>query len=122
MLQEDGSSTTAERVARNDSAFRDANDRIEEAAQALDTSAELLLPFLCECADMRCTDVLQLTAAEYEDVRRDPTHFINAHGHVRNGKGWARVVQETERYSVVEKVGEAARVAAELDPRTGESV
>ena len=117
MLQEDGASTSAERVARNDAAFRDANEQINHVAQSFDRRDGDLLPFLCECADLRCTEVLKLTAGEYEAVRRDPTRFINAHGHVRSGKPWARVVEELERYTVVEKLGEAAEIVAELDPR-----
>lgn len=117
---DDGAAKSAERVALNDAAFREANEQINDVAQSLDRADADLLPFLCECADERCTDVLKLTAAEYEAVRREPTHFLNAHGHVRNGRPWARVVEEFDRYSVVEKVGEAAEIVEELDPRTRE--
>ena len=120
MLQEDGSSTSAERVARNDAAFRQANEEINDVGQSFDRPDDELLPFLCECADMSCTEVLRLTPVEYEAIRRDPTHFINAHGHVRNAKGWGRVVAEFDRYTVVEKIGEAGEVTAELDPRAEE--
>ena len=118
MLQEDGSSPTAERVARNDAAFREANEQINDVARSLAREDGDLLPFLCECADVTCTEVLQLTAAEYEAVRSDATHFINAHGHDRSGKPWVRVVEEFSRYAVVEKLGEAAEIVAALDTRT----
>lgn len=118
MLQGDGFSTTAERVARNDAAFREANAQINDVARSFGRQDGDLLPFLCECADLSCIEVSQLTSVEYEAVRRDPTHFINAHGHVRNGKPWARVVEELSGYTVVEKLGEAADIVAELDTRT----
>lgn len=73
------------------------------------------LPFLCECAEESCTTVLQLSQEEYEAVRAHPTHFINARGHAVNGRGWVRVLDEFDRYTVVEKVGEAAEIVAELD-------
>jgi hypothetical protein len=39
---------------------------------------------------------------------------------VRSAQGWARVVEELDRYTVVAKVGEAAEIATELDPRAGD--
>jgi hypothetical protein len=109
---------TAERVARNDARFRQSNEELTGVADALGLDDRGLRPFLCECADMSCTQVVQLTAAEYEAVRRSPIQFINARGHERNGLGWARVVDEFDRYTIVEKIGVAAEIAAELDPRT----
>ena len=106
---------TAERVARNDAAFREANERIAGFSHALER--EDPLPVLCECADPRCTNVVLLTHAEYEELRRHPTWFVNDLGHVVNGRGWARVVSENERFAVVEKLGEAAEIVEELDPR-----
>lgn len=69
-----------------------------------------MLPFLCECADLSCTTVVPLTGHEYEAVRGNPTHFVNAPGHVVNARGWGRVVADHGRYTVVEKIGEAAEV------------
>ena len=112
--------TVAERVARNDATFRAANERIREFAASIDADDERLLPFLCECADLDCTTVVQLAAEEYEAVRRDPRRFVNAPEHESNALGWCRVVHEFDRYTVVEKIGEAGELAEELDPRTRE--
>jgi hypothetical protein len=118
MQEEQTEAVTAERVARNDAIFREANEGIRAvAAAATGLQDDDLLPFLCECADVHCTEIIQLTAPEYEAVRSEPTRFVKAHGHVRNAHGWARVVEERDRYTVAEKVGEAAAIAAELDPR-----
>jgi hypothetical protein len=110
----------AERVALNDATFRAANESIADAADSI--GVEGLLPFICECADTRCTNLLRLTRAEYEAVRADPTRFINAAGHERSAQGWARVAESHERYTVVEKVGDAADVVVETDPRGPEPV
>ena len=109
---------TAERVARNDASFRRSNEQLESFSEQLGFEPDELRPFLCECAETTCTTVLQLTGTEYEQVRRSPVRFINAAGHVASAQGWARVVEEFDRYSVVEKVGEAADIAAALDERS----
>ena len=110
---------TAERVACNDATFRVANEGISDAANEYEVD-DGLLPFICECADPRCTAVTQLTRAEYEEIRREPTHFLNIPGHEVNAQGHARVVSEHDRYVIVEKIGRAGELTEELDPRTGE--
>jgi hypothetical protein len=106
----------AERVAQNDAAFRDANEGIEQAADSI--GVEGLLPFICECADTGCTALLRLTRKEYEEVRADPTRFINAHGHHTSARGWARVVETRPNFAIVTKIGDAAEIAVERDPRS----
>ena len=110
----------AERIALNDATFREANERIRGVAASmhLDDSGSLL-PFICECADESCTTIIKLTGSEYESVRRVATLFINAKGHHVSAQGWARVVDESDRYSVVEKLDDAAEIVSELDPRDG---
>lgn len=112
---------TAERVAKNDARFRQSNEELATVAAELGMGREELLPFLCECADMSCTQILQLSAAEYESVRQSPVRFINARGHEASAHGWAQVVDEFDRYAIVEKIGEAGRIAADLDPRKTEA-
>lgn len=104
--------TQAERVARNQAIFRDANDGISSAADeygVLDA-----IPFICECAEPTCTEILWLPVDEYERVRANPTHFVNAPGHHRAAAAHARVLETRDGYDVVEKIGEAGEAAAEL--------
>jgi hypothetical protein len=103
-------------VARNESTFREANERIERRAAE---AALELVPFLCECADTACTGVVRLSLAAYESVRRDGRCFLNVPGHERASHGYARVVEHHDGYVVVEKTAEAGELAAELDPRDG---
>lgn len=114
---EGGGDRVAERVARNDARFREANERIRSTAESMELDHSDALPFLCECAEESCIEVLQLSHDEYEAVRAHPTHFINARGHAVHGRGWVRVLDEFDRYTVVEKVGEAAEIVVDLDPR-----
>jgi len=121
-VQSDERDPVAEVVGRNDATFRDSNERINDVAETTELGQSgALIPFLCECADKSCTTIVRLTRQEYEAVRRDPALFLNAKGHDVNARGWGRVVQEFDRYSVIEKIGDAAEVAVELDPRRGVS-
>ena len=109
----------AAQAARNDALFRDANERIESRAESILGGEDATpLPFLCECADVACTAIVQMTVAEYEAVRRDSARFATVPGH-EGEEPWARVVHVTERFAVVEKLELAGEVATELDPRSG---
>ena len=105
----------AEQVARNDAIFREANERIEQAAQQLDHAEHV--PFICECADLSCREIVRLTVSEYEDVRSSPVRFVLMTGHELEGTGLEEVIARRPEYVVVEKRAEAAPLAAELDPR-----
>lgn len=109
------SDRTAERVARNDATFREANEHIAERADAYGVDG--LIPFICECAEETCTEIVRLTPDEYAHVRSDGAHFLNEHGHVASAGPHAHVVEEHERYTIVEKVGRAGEIVRELDPR-----
>jgi hypothetical protein len=98
------------RIGINQSLSRVAN---EHAAESRESSS--FLGCECECAQRTCDELLSLSVDEYEAVRRVPTHFIVAKGHVVSPA--ETVVRETSHYQVVEKVGVAAEVASRLDPR-----
>ena len=107
---------TAERIARNDSAFRDANEKIGLKARECDTADTQPVPFICECADSNCTAILPLTLAEYEHVRSDSRQFLNAVGHERF-EGLVEIMLENHNHLVVRKFGRAGEIAEELDTR-----
>jgi hypothetical protein len=104
-----------ERIAKNDATFRDANERINAAAGAygMDTP----VPFLCECADPRCVEIVRLELDQYEEIRADSRHFLNVPGHQRAAQGAAVVVAERYGYVIVEKIGHAGEVVEGLDAR-----
>jgi len=102
---------SAERVAKNDMAFRDANERIRGAAAGHGIAERV--PFICECADPGCTQILQLSLAEYEMIRTQPRCFLHAVGH--HTEEHEMVVEEKPGYAVVEKVGRAGILVDELD-------
>jgi hypothetical protein len=105
----------AEQVAINDARYREANERIEAAAEEYGVGGPV--PFICECADPRCTAVVLLTLREYEQIRAHPARFLHLPGHEQVEREHLEVVRREDRYFVVEKRGRAAEIAAELDPR-----
>ena len=101
-----------ERLADNESAFRDVNERL--AAAEVPAEGELL-SFLCECADIDCLQPVELARREYEAVRSDGAQFVIAPDHAITDL--ERVVLQTDRYWVAKKLGGAGAIAEELDPR-----
>jgi len=99
-----------ERAARNESLFREVNERIEELV-----ASSSYVSFVCECFDERCAAPLSLTVEEYEQVRSDSNRFVVAPGHL--DADVEVVVQDTERYLMVAKIGAGAAVADRFDPR-----
>jgi hypothetical protein len=106
----------AERIARNDSVFRDANEQISAKAREHGAAEGQPVPFLCECPNERCTTILQLTLSEYELVRTDSRQFMTAIAHER-AEGPVEVVLRNHTYLVVRKHGHAGELAEELDAR-----
>lgn len=104
-----------ERLARNEAFFRQVNERIKDVADGIQGGDDAY-EFLCECSDPSCAERLTLSRSEYEQVRQSSRRFVLAPGHV--SPEVEHVVEYEGDHVVVEKVGVAGRIAAELDPRT----
>ena len=104
---------SAERIGRNDAIFRQANERIDEIAELGEFEAPV--PFICECADIGCSELVPMTREEYAEIRDDPRRFLNVPGHQASSQGWAQVVETHDTYVVVEKIGPAGEVAEQLE-------
>jgi hypothetical protein len=102
-----------ERAARNEVSFREANEKLGDKRAEL--GAHGRTPFLCECGDPECTELLRLSFADYERVRSRGNWFVTAVGH---DAGVGRVVEEHGGYTVIEKGGVAGRIAEEENRRT----
>ena len=100
-----------QRVAMNEAAFRKVNEGME-----VGQDASGLLTFVCECGRLGCSQLIQLTRAEYEDVRDNPRRFAILAGHeIPEAE---EVVERHDRYLVVEKHGDPeAEVVEHTDPR-----
>jgi hypothetical protein len=85
---------------RNELLFRDANEKIADRRDTLG-ARDGLTPFLCECEEEACTEIVQLTFDEYTQVRSEPHTFVIVPGHVTvgeetdiRGNGWVCVTKE----------------------------
>ena len=105
--------TAVEKNARNQVLFREVNEHIAELSGA-ESEAGVSL-FICECSNPDCAESLEITPAEYEQVRADGARFVVLSGHQLPEV--ARVVDGNGRFLVVENVGAAATIARASDPR-----
>ena len=96
---------SVERAAENESTFRRLNEVLEEKATELGLGDERT-PYLCECENERCTEVILLTRLLYETVRVNPRAFVVVPGHQ---EGNETVLQEDEAFMVIEKLARKAR-------------
>ena len=100
-------------IARNEAFFRAVNEGIAEASERFESEEA---EFLCECGDARCDHRIEVSLAEYEQVRESPTQFLVKRGHVLPEV--EEVVRRRRRYAVVEKVDRvAAQIVRRLNPR-----
>jgi hypothetical protein len=97
------------RAGENQSLFREVNEQIEDLTTSTFTS------FVCECMSAHCDEFVPLTIEEYERISAEPAWFFVVAGH--EVPGVEVVVESTDRYTVVKKLGAGELVAGRLDPR-----
>ncbi len=103
------------RVGQNEVIFREVNERLRELGESFSLVTEVS-DFVCECADASCTDRIELSLSEYEEVRSDPKWFVIVPGHEL--LEFERVMAQHDGYLIVEKLpGGPAGIAIRDDPR-----
>lgn len=101
------------RLGHNESNFRDENEKLEAISRA---DGETLIDFVCECGNDLCHATMRLTHEEYEKVRGGSGRFALAdRGHLIADV--ENVVEEFDRYVVIEKHGDSKVAADSRDPR-----
>jgi uncharacterized protein (DUF1499 family) len=100
------------RLAQNEDFFREVNERINESAESHGSDSHRY-EFFCECSDATCVERVLLTLLEYEHIRAEPTRFVVKKNHVI--REVEHVVETVPDHMVVEKHGEAGRIAVELE-------
>ena len=86
-----------ERLARNQTIFREVNQRLREIANP----SERRTDYICECSDVGCLETIELETTEYEAVRSMPNVFVIVAGHERLEV--ERVIEDNDRFMLVEK-------------------
>jgi hypothetical protein len=103
------------RIAQNENAFRELNERIEGSVNRR-RSPDDLGGFVCECGDEHCEEIVRLRIEEYEQIRQDSRLFFVVPGHeVPQAED---VVRRGDGYFVVRKHVDVADITEAGDPRT----
>ena len=101
------------RLGLNEALLRNVNERIEAVGGSFSLHDEPL-DFLCECADLECTEPVHLGSSDYRHIRSDPTWFVVVDGHERADV--ERVIDRLGAYLIVAKTEpEAAATVRALD-------
>ena len=103
-----------ERVALNESRFRDINDKLRK------DMAQLRMPpdrirFVCECGNFDCRDHVDMELSDYERVRAGSRDFFVVPGHeIEDAED---VVDRHDDFNVVRKHDDVADLVEKTDPR-----
>jgi hypothetical protein len=103
------------RGAKNQALFRAVNERVKELNHSFTIVGD---DWVCECANETCTERIRLSPTEYEALRAHGSRFAVAPADAHFYPEIERVVTQTDRYWVVEKVQVAKAVTEQLDPRS----
>jgi hypothetical protein len=101
----------SERLAKNEAIFRAGNESIDKVAG--DRMEKV--PYLCECGEKTCLERVELTSPEYDAVRSYAARFFVLPGHEDLTAGEV-VIEEHDRFTVVEKRGEERDVVEHAFP------
>jgi|SRR5215210_4342849 len=101
------------RAARNQSLFREVNERIETLQMGW--GEPIHIEFVCECYDDACSLPLTMKRVEYAAVRQDSLSFVVLPEHV--DAQVEEVVDRHEDYWVVRKIEAGMAMAQHTDPR-----
>lgn len=103
-----------ERIARNESAFRELNERLERNVHRGSTMPDFA-GFVCECGDGDCDTTFRIDLESYEAVRQDSRLFMVVPGH--EAADTEDVVDEGDGYLVVRKHEDVAGIVDRSDQR-----
>jgi hypothetical protein len=92
-------SSREERMARNEGASTEINERIEGAHEGEPPTNRI--DIVCECARKTCDAALDITLDEYEHVRKDARQFVILPKHFVGDI--ERIVFENDRFAVIAK-------------------
>ena len=99
-----------ERIARNESAFRELNERLDSRVHR-DRERVGFAGFVCECGDPECDATVRLELPTYEEIRRDPRMFFLIPGH--EAPDSEDVVDRGDGYLVIRKHDDVAEIVEE---------
>jgi hypothetical protein len=102
------SSLWEQRAARNEALFREVNENIARLEERHGTTTTEPA-YICECANAGCAEQVLIDFETYRRVRAEPRLFFVRPGH--EDRQLERIVERHDGYLVVEKTGEAGKIA-----------
>ena len=106
-----------QRAARNQSLFREVNERVKDVNDGFHVFTDLN-DWVCECANESCVERIELSAQEYEHIRKHGARFFVAPSSEHVWPEVERIVERHPNYWIVEKIEHGAEMATDLDPRS----
>src|SRR5436309_1237367 len=101
-------------MGANEAVFRQINEGIERGQWPGEEDAPV--SFRCECAQLGCNEMIELTVNDYETVRANPRWFMVVPGHERPDV--EVVIEARPGYLIVQKLDQAGIAAEDADPRS----
>jgi hypothetical protein len=97
--------------------YRTVNLEVERASEEVGDGPQDRLEILCECGEDGCETTLDVTHAEYDEAHEQHDRFMVAPGH--EDEQIEHVVKRKPEYLIVDKFGDAERVAEAEERREG---
>jgi hypothetical protein len=101
-------------IEANEARFRQVNEAISRGQWP--GEGDEAVGFRCECGNLGCNGIVELTFPDYQRVRDHPRRFIVLPGHQREEV--ERVVETRSGYLVIEKTDDAGEPPEATDPRS----
>jgi hypothetical protein len=67
---------TKQRLKQNETVFRAVNDEIDDLG-----APDSRIAYVCECADVSCSETVRLDRADYRRIQAQRGHFVVVPGH-----------------------------------------
>jgi hypothetical protein len=106
-----------QRAARNQSLFREVNERVKDVNDSFHAFTSVS-DWVCECANDTCVERIEMTSKDYEHIRADATRFFVSPSNEHVWPDVERVIERQPNYWIVEKIGLSAKIAKRQDPRS----
>ena len=87
------------RLVKNEQAFRAYNER----RRALEAETDEQVPFVCECGDSSCLQMVEVTPDEWEDAHHRDDQFVVVPGPEHVFPDIEQIVDRRQSYWVVRK-------------------
>lgn len=107
------------RAAKNQSLFREINERVGELNKSF-SLVSTISEWICECAMDTCIERIVMSVEDYEAIRQTGGRFFVAPSDEHVWSDVEEVTTRTDRYWIVEKFGHAGELAKQADPRAND--